>query len=66
MNEAIKDDLMKTLAMEESHRKSRAMITYTSDLLRYNPHKGNTAKKSVKKSYVTQYKPARRRSNDSI
>lgn len=65
MNEPITDNLRKTLNMEESRRKSRAMITYTSDLLRYNPHKGKKAKICVKKTYVAQLFPRGRQHNQS-
>lgn len=65
MNDPVMDNLMKTLAMEESRRKSRAMITYTSDLLRYNPNKGKKAKIGVKKTYVAQLSPRGRQQNQS-
>ena len=65
MNEPTKDNIMKTLALEEAHRKSRAMVTYTSDLLRYNPNKGKKAKIGVKKTYVAQLSPRGRQQNQS-
>ena len=54
MNEPITDIPMKTLAMEESLRKSRAMITYTSDRIRFTPPKGGKKKISINKTYATQ------------
>ena len=66
MNDMIKAQLIQTLAMEESRRKSRAMITYTSDRLGFVPPRGCNQEAAATKTYVTHYKPKRRRSNDSI
>ena len=59
MNEPIKDNLIKILAMEESLRKSRAMITYISDLTerqRFILSEGQNRKNTVTKTYVKDYK----------
>ena len=59
MNEPIKDNLIKILAMEESLRKSRAMITYISDLTerqRFILSEGHNTKNTVTKTYVKDYK----------
>lgn len=58
MNEPIKDNLIKTLAMAESLRKSRAMITYISDLAerqRFMPPEGHNRKSIVNKTYVKDF-----------
>ena len=60
MNELITDNLMKNLAMDESLRKSRAMITYTSDRIRFIPPKGGTKKIGVNKTYAAQLFPRER------
>lgn len=65
MNKAIKDDLMKTLGMDESLRKSRAMITYTSDRIRFVPPKGRNAKIGVNKTYAAQLFPRGRQQKQS-
>ena len=57
MNEPITDNLKKTLAMDESLRKSRAMITYTSDRIRFIPPNGGTKKIGVNKTYAAQLLP---------
>lgn len=54
------ENLMKTLAMEESLKKSRAMISYTSDRMRLPPPKGRYRKIEVTKTFVPQYKPIAR------
>lgn len=54
------ENLMKTLAMEESLKKSRAMIFYTSDRVRLPPPKGRYRIIEVTKSFVPQYKPITR------
>jgi len=59
MNEPVKDNLTKALAMEESLRKSQAMITYISDLSERRSfilHKGHNRKHIVNKTYVKDFK----------
>ena len=65
MNEPITDNLMKTLAMDESLRKSRAMITYTSDRIRFIPPKGGKKKIGTNKTYATQLFPRGRQQKQS-
>lgn len=54
------ENLKKTLAMEQSLKKSRAMIFYTSDRMQLPPPKGRYRKIEVRKTFVPQYKPIAR------
>lgn len=67
MNEALKDNILKTLAMGESHNKSRAMITYPSDCLRFIPPKWGKKKIGINKTYVARlFHKERQQKHDSI
>ena len=54
------ENLIKSLAMEESIKKSRSVISYTSDRMRLSLPKGRYRKIEVTKSFVPQYKPIAR------
>jgi len=65
MNETIKYNFIKTLAMDETLRKSRAMITYASDRIRFVPLKGRKTKFGVNKTYAAQLFPKGRQHKQS-